>query len=216
MKKGIALTLAISAVMSSASIVLAQTESTSSAKMPGSRVEKRVQNIDQRIDRQNQLMNRASTTASSTMGQKMEERRTARIAKLTEARQEIIKRFAQRMFERIAAAIERHKKLADRIQERIGILKGKGVDISKSETALALARTEIANAEQALNSAKTDAQNAVGSDDPKAAFETVRTDVKNAIESVKKAHQALVNAIVALKGKSGAGTAPGTATTTSQ
>lgn len=159
---------------------------------------------------------RGTTTGSTTINQKMQERRAERMEKLSAQHKEIIKRHAEMMFMRINAAIERLKKLADRIGERITKLKERGVDTAKAESLLARARGEITNAENALAAAKTAAQGAIESETPKEAFEAVRTHVEEAKEATKKAHKALVDSIVALKGKSGDRTATTTATTTAQ
>jgi hypothetical protein len=209
--KKILFLLTVSLVFGASAAAFAQTNSTTT-----SRIERRVQTLDQRIENQKTLLNRSTTIASSTIKEKIQERVAARVAKLTEARKEIITRFAKRMFDRIEAAIERQKKLADRIQERIAILKGKGINTASAETLLVQARTEITSAEQSLADAKAAAQSAVDADDPKTAFEAVRADVKNAVNSVKKTHQALVAVVVAIKGKSSGGTATSTATTTSE
>lgn len=155
---------------------------------------------------------RGTTTGTSTMG----ERRTERMEKLSAQRKEIIKRQAEMMFVRIGAAIERLKKLGDRIGERIAKLKEKGINTTKAESLLVNARTEITNAETRLGLAKTAAQGAIESGTPKEAFEAVRAHVEEAKEATKKAHKALVDSIVALKGKSGDKTATTTAATTVQ
>lgn len=166
----------------------------------------------QKMGQERMMLGRGTTTGTSTMG----ERRAERMEKLSAQRKEIIKRQAAMMFKRIEAAIERLKKLGDRIGERIAKLKEKGVNTTKSEALLASARTEITNAETALAAAKTAAQGAIESGTPKEAFEAVRTNVVGAREAAKKAHKALVDSVIALKGKSGDKTATTTATTTAQ
>lgn len=166
----------------------------------------------QKTDQQRMMLDRGTTTGTSTMG----ERRAERMEKLSAQRKEIVKRQAAMMFKRIEAAIERLKKLGDRIGERIVKLKEKGVNTTKSEALLVSARSEITNAETHLGLAKTAAQGAIESETPKEAFEAVRAHAGEAKEAVKKAHRALVDSIVALKGKSGNKTATTTAATTTQ
>lgn len=174
----------------------------------------RASTTGQKTDQQKMMLNRGTTTGSTTINQKMQERRAERMEKLSAQRKEIVKRQAGMMFMRIEAAIERLKKLADRIGERIVKLKEKGIDTAKAESLLGSARTEIINAQTALEAAKTAAQGAIESETPKEAFEAVRTDVEEARNAAKKAHKALVDSVVALKGKSGSKTATTTATTT--
>lgn len=178
------------------------------------RVDERQRMADQRASttQERMMFNRGTTTGTSTMG----ERRVERMEKLSAQRKEIIKRQAEMMFNRIGAAIERLKKLGDRIGERIAKLKEKGIDTTKAESLLAGARTEITNAETHLDMAKTTTQGAIESETPKEAFAAVRTHVEQARDAAKKAHKALVDSVVALKGKSEGRTATTTATTTTQ
>jgi hypothetical protein len=170
--------------------------------------------MDQRASttQERMMLNRGTSTGTSTMG----ERRAELMGKLSAQRKEIISHLAERMFGRIAAAIERLKKIGDRIGERIAKLKEKGINTTKAESLLTSARTEITNAETALAAAKTAAQGAIESGTSKEAFAAVRTHVREARDAAKKAHKALVDSVVALKGKSGDKTATTTATTTVQ
>lgn len=238
MQKLILYTLALVTLCSmGASVVMAQTEwsgentasATSNISATGTpkrplpprslppRIEPRPKVMDQRgtttkekIGQQKMMMNRGTTTGTSTMT----DRRSERMEKLSAQRKEIIKRQTEMMFKRIEAAIDRLKKLGDRIGERIIKLKEKGVNTTKAESLLATAKTEIINAETALASAKTAAQSAIDSETPKDAFEAVRTHVVEAREAAKKAHKALVDSVISLKGKSDNRTATTTATTT--
>ncbi len=167
---------------------------------------------NQNMGGQRMMIDGGTTTGTSTMG----ERRAERMEKLSGQRKEIIKRYAEMMFKRIEAAVERLKKLGNRIEERITILKGKGMNTAKAESLLASARIEITNTETHLGMAKTAAQGAIESGTPKEAFAAVRTHVEEARDAAKKAHRALVDSVVALKGKSGGKTATTTATTTAQ
>lgn len=227
MNKRISVLITVSVALAVASMASAQTEGTTGTTNTGTgtpkmmrpiapRVEKRITNVDQRIAQQKDLMNRASTAGTSTRLQNMQEKRADRIEKLTDKRKEIIRNFAARMFHRMEAAIERLKKLDERIGSRITKLKEKGIDTSKAEIALGTAKTEIGNAETHLAAAKTAAQGAIDSETPKEAFESVRTHVEMTRDAIKKAHKALIDAVVALKGKSGnkGGAATTTATTT--
>ncbi|MDO8572844.1 MAG: hypothetical protein Q7S11_03720 [bacterium] len=152
----------------------------------------------------------AMERGTSTMGEPRQER----IEKLSAQRKEIIKRQAEMMFQRIEAAIERLKKLGVRIEERIIKLRGKGMNTTKAGSLLVSARTEITNTETHLGMAKTAAQEAIESETPKEAFEAVRAHVEQVRDAAKRAHKALIDSIVALKGKSGNKTATTTATTT--
>lgn len=167
---------------------------------------------NQNMGGQRMMIDGGTTTGTSTMG----ERRAERMEKLSGQRKEIIKRYAEMMFKRIEAAVERLKKLGNRIEKRITILKGKGMNTAKAESLLASARIEITNTETHLGMAKTAAQGAIESGTPKEAFAAVRTHVEEARDAAKKAHRALVDSVVALKGKSGGKTATTTATTTAQ
>ncbi len=142
-----------------------------------------------------------------------EEKRADMKQHLDERRQENIKRFANQMFDRFDAAIDRLNTLADRIESRINKLEELGQDVSTYKTLLDEARTKIDLAIQAQAAAETSVDEIVVSDDPKSSFEKCRGFTKEVVEALKAAHQALVDVIEAMKAAQ-ADDSDGTATTT--
>lgn len=109
-------------------------------------------------------------------------------------------------------AIDRLGRIADRIDSRTQKFEAKGADVTDAKAKLADARTQIDAAKIAFATAKADAETLKTSDDPKAAFETLRGDVKNVRDALKAAHVALVEAVKVLKGASTAHPAEPTTT----
>lgn len=145
---------------------------------------------------------RASTTASTSVrvGGNAAERAAERVEKLTEKRKEMIRKFAHRLFERIAAGIERIEKLSTRIESRIAKFKARGVVTAEAEASLSIAKEKTISARAHLELAKTAAENAIASASPKEAFASVRAEVSAARDELKSAHRALILAITKLKG----------------
>ena len=128
-----------------------------------------------------------------------EEKREEFKARLDERRQENIKRFANQMFDRFDAAIERLNKLADRIESRLDKLEEAGRDVDTYRDLLEDARAKIELAIEANEAAEVSIEEVVVSDDPKTAFEKCRGFTKEVVEALKAAHQALVDVIAAIK-----------------
>lgn len=126
---------------------------------------------------------------------------------LTKERVEIFSRFAATMIGRMNAAINRLKKIADRLDSRIAKEKARGVDTTKAEANIAIARVKIADAETAVSLAanivsSTTASTELGSTTTKSSDigKPVRETLAKARESVFAAHKALVEAIASLTG----------------
>lgn len=133
------------------------------------------------------------------------ETREAVLEQVRERRGEILRRAALKMIERMEAATERLSKLADRLSSRIEKLKGKGIDTSRAEANLGIARTKIAEATTAIATAKSAIEAAVqaaNADEnaakPRDAAKPVREALQKARDAVFAAHKALVNAISSL------------------
>ncbi|OGF82118.1 hypothetical protein A3B18_03350 [Candidatus Giovannonibacteria bacterium RIFCSPLOWO2_01_FULL_46_13] len=150
-----------------------------------------------------------STRATSTkprenVQNKIQEKREEVRAKLSAARIRNIRNYFKTMGRRIEAAIERLEKLAERIESRIEKMEERGVDVAKAKTELAEAEVKITEAKTAFADAKAKLEAALSSETPKESFKQVREGlVKGVVEKIKAAHQALVEAIRALKAAEG-------------
>lgn len=134
--------------------------------------------------------------------------------RFTEQRQKTITNFFARMVERLKAALEREQKLGERIQSRIDKARANGKDVTAAQAALASARTAWEEAEQSVESAETAMKDVLSSDNPKTAFEGVKTLVANAAGKIKAVHAAFVDVVNTLKGIGGGGRPAPTATST--
>lgn len=162
-------------------------------------MEKRLENRDGMRDK---LADRASTTREN-----VQERRDEMKEKMQEKRSEILKRHATNMVRHMRAAIGRISKLADRMDSRIAKMKERGVDTSKPEANIAIARTKITEASAAVKLAEDAIAGAVIAADANASStvsadpgKAVREALNKAKEAIFAAHKALVEAIKSLKG----------------
>lgn len=122
-------------------------------------------------------------------------------------RTEIFTHFSTTMIGRMNAAINRLKKIADRLDSRIAKEKARGVDTTKAEANIAIARVKIADAETAVTLAANIVSSAKASVDlsstttkPSDVSKPVREALAKAREAVFAAHKALVEAIASLTG----------------
>ena len=131
--------------------------------------------------------------------EQFQERREEFKERLSEVKQKRIRAFWEKMSKRLANAIERHERIADKIEKRIVKFEEKGVDVSAAKSKLADGRAQLVNATSALAAAKVAVEELLASDDPKGAFPKVRDQVKAVRGEIKEAHQLLVDAISSLR-----------------
>jgi len=123
--------------------------------------------------------------------------------KLGEKRGERIEAFFQKMVEKFEHAIERFKKYADRIAERLDKAESNGKDVAELRVKLSAANDKILEAEMALEDSKAKYAEAVKDPDFKASFAKVREVVHGVLVKVKEAHRALVDVVKSIKGLGG-------------
>lgn len=159
--------------------------------------------------------------ASSTRANLKEKAETAR-EKIQEKKTEfknnfdarkiaILKRAAENTVRILHAAILRLEKIAVRIDSRIAKMEGNKIDVATAKANMIIARQKIADAKNALETAKTtigeieiSAKNA--STTPNIMGESnkkIKEQAKQVKESLKAAHAALVSVIKELKEKEG-------------
>jgi len=165
------------------------------------------------VERREEIMDKRAEVRDAAL-----DRRDAARETLTERRMEIAKRFIAQQVGRMGAMIDRLEKIADRLGSRIEKLSGMGVDTAKSTELLGSARLKLADAENALLSAKASAELVLaGSSATGTERETgkalVREALSDARDAVRAAHKALVDAVVSLNASTN--TMGGGATTTS-
>lgn len=127
--------------------------------------------------------------ASTTM-----ERREKVAAKVTEV---VTARF-EHATKLLSAMVLRLSGIADRIDARIDALTAEGVDTAAAEDALALARTEIDEAEASVTGLSDALAEALVSDTPRESLQATRTLAEEAKTAIRTAHEALKKAAAAL------------------
>ena len=162
--------------------------------------------------------------ASSTKGEIKQQMQTARQeiqSKRDELRNtienrkvELAKQWGAKTIKRFEEAITRLEKITARIEARIAKMKANKIDTTTADTSLVTAKQKITEAKTSLEAAKmaiaeigtqaaaaTDAnaaKNIVGQTLPK-----IKEQVRVVNDSLKEAHQALIQTITDLKGKEG-------------
>ncbi len=129
-----------------------------------------------------------------------QERKEARREFLRQAAQDRIRAHFQRLVHRLQAAIDRLTRLANRIEQRIGVLAGAGVNVTQQQSLLAEARQHIQLARESLATAQTNFESILATEKPRAAFRTARTSVRETINHLRLAHRTLVRIITKIKG----------------
>lgn len=159
--------------------------------------------VSERMEARDELRLKMTASGSSTVGRGEEMRKDA-----MKQRIEIYQRFAATMITRMQAAIDRMKKLADRLDSRITKEKERGVDTTKAEASLAIARVKIADAQAAITVATTTvsaestyASVSASTTKPSDIGKPVREALNKAKDAVFAAHKALVDAISSLTGQ---------------
>jgi len=127
-----------------------------------------------------------------------EERREA----LTQARQEKIKAFFNRMVARFEAAVARLQKLIDRIQTRINKIKeeNSSADVADEQNQLDTAKDKLKDAGNKMLVLKDGLENLLASDNPKTAFKTIGENVRDLKQDLIEIHKILVQIIGDIKG----------------
>lgn len=122
-------------------------------------------------------------------------------AQVEARRKERVRAYFEKMFERLDAAIVRLEKLAERIDSRISKFDKRDVNAEKAKQLLTEARALIENAKTSLSSAKSSVEEILSGENSKEVFARARENVQSVVSHTKDAHKALVQSIVALKGK---------------
>ncbi|HLB60893.1 MAG TPA: hypothetical protein VJL83_04795 [Patescibacteria group bacterium] len=102
-------------------------------------------------------------------------------------------------YNRISSLVARIKKLAERVQSRIDKEEGKGTDVTETDQYMDTADEAIANAESVLMHLKELFDALPAAEGPTAIADEIRTAIQDIKEYLQTAHEALRNAIAALK-----------------
>ncbi|MBI2405706.1 hypothetical protein HYV21_01485 [Candidatus Microgenomates bacterium] len=132
--------------------------------------------------------------------ERVETRLATLSAQLAERRKELIRKFFNRMVERIEAAIERLERLIGRIERRIAKLEAAGEDMTDVKNQVNDAKTKLGNAKDDLQDAKDGLEDILSSNDPKAAFKEVGQTIRAVVRQLVEVHRILVHVIGDIKG----------------
>jgi len=145
------------------------------------------------------------TTGSAvrnTLKTTLNERMATKAARLSLTRRERIRSFWGRMITRIEAMISRLERIIARMEARIVQIDAANgdVDTTQAKADISQAKGLIADIKSDLNTAKTELEQVIGSDDPKAAFKTAIETVQGIKKNLIEVHRLLVHAIGSIKG----------------
>lgn len=129
-------------------------------------------------------------------------------------RVEMAKQWGEKTMKRLDETVLRLEKVASRIESRIAKMKAENKDTSKADTSLSAAKQKIAQAKEQIVNVKLFITNFTGQTTPTVAegaykpilgenIQKIKDQVRTVTESLKSAHQSLVQTITELKGKEG-------------
>jgi ATP-dependent exoDNAse (exonuclease V) beta subunit len=137
------------------------------------------------------------------------ERREEARTKIREHVRERVRAHFARLTRRVQAAINRHLKFANRIEQRIRLLAGSGQNVAEADSRISSARTELTNAQTALNDAARASEQLTVSALPREQFQTVKALVRQAVTHVRNAHRTLLSILGLVRGlHAGEGASP--------
>lgn len=138
-------------------------------------------------------LRRASATERREERQEnIDERRASATAKRIEVQQNIAKRQVEHVSKVMLATIERLEKIIARIESRISKLKAEGGNVSESESFVALAKTDLAEAEVLIEAfVSID----LSSDKAQENFKRIREAAAKAREEIRSARTNLMKAV---------------------
>lgn len=134
---------------------------------------------------------------------RMEDRAASRAAKLDARKQAMVDRIiahAKRMLERAQRRIERLDAIWKRVVTRMDKIKASGKDLTSLDPLVTDVSTKRQKALDAVNAAQNTVDGLIGSNEPKPAVETFRSQFKSVIDALKGYHQSIIAVIRSLKG----------------
>ncbi|MCD5382193.1 MAG: hypothetical protein LR017_02645 [Candidatus Pacebacteria bacterium] len=133
------------------------------------------------------------------MEAKKEERAERKAAFFAEKVQNRLTNLSHNIITRMGAAIERLRNITDRMLSRIDTLEAQGIDTGASKDTLGDVHTGLDTAEAMLSSLASDVEDAVSSDDPRAAFQSVKATMDDVRDIITQSHALLRQGVEKLK-----------------
>lgn len=127
--------------------------------------------------------------------EELRQKRDEIVHRMRERASERAERATERILERLGRALEHFAELLTRVESRLEKFAERGVDTSEADEAVENARLAIADAEAATLDAQASIEALVLADDPRAFFADMREIVREAVEEIRAAHRATVDAV---------------------
>lgn len=134
--------------------------------------------------------------------ERIEEKKASVSARLEERKRVRVEGFWQKLTTRLSAAVDRLDMLIQRIESRLSTIEQNNPDEDTTDIheQLDQARNDLADAKTKLSALDEIAQEALGSENPKDAFEVVRESIKEVKELLVEVHRTLVHVIGDVRG----------------
>jgi hypothetical protein len=154
------------------------------------------------------FIEQASTTRIRIQNQimKIKEHREAAIEKRQEKLAEIKEKATTRSFKYIESIVKRISDTSDKLTELLEKTAAKaaeaaaaGTDVTTVDAKITVAQTALAEVQVSLDAAQATIAVAVAAEKPGEHMPLIRTAIKNVTEKVKTAHQAIIDAVKALR-----------------
>jgi len=134
--------------------------------------------------------------------EQIQERKATIEARLAESRKNRVRFFFARLFRRLKAAVARLERLIKRIESRLAKIEeiNEDIDTSPIKDQLEEAKGLLEEAEMLLLGAEDNLEEVLSAEDPKQAFEVIRSTIHEAKDLLIDAHGILVKVIGDIKG----------------
>lgn len=153
--------------------------------------EDRVEAFQENTEARQEEMELRKEDREATMEEKAAERKT----EMTERRNEMVRKHSERMTTRLHAAVERMAGLKARVESRIEKLE----QLDTSAALGILEDFDTTTINNSIDSLAESIEAALASEDPKAAYATIKGETKLIVEDIKALHAVIVEAITTLK-----------------
>lgn len=133
--------------------------------------------------------------------QQVEQKREVVKVQLTAKRQERVKNLFSNITRRLQAAVERLKKLGERINTRLTKLSQSGQDVSNYQQQLTGALSLLSQVEQKITGLNSTLESTLATQDPKGIYDgSLKLELESVKNDLKTVHQTFVQIITQIKG----------------
>lgn len=159
------------------------------------------ENIQTETQNRLESVRATGTARKDEIKEQVEERREEVKEKMIVKREERVRNLFSLLTRRFQAAVERLKKLGERINNRLTKLSESGNDVSSYQQQLSSASTLLSQVEQKISGLNSILESALANSDPKSAFDTsLKAEIDSIKEDLKSVHQTYVQIITQIKG----------------